>query len=177
MQFALLPSLVTASISSAVRSSLSSTAGQFVDLLFDRLCVGSRLLEQGGGDRFHGGLTEIPLAGELQERQVVALGDFAEPAQLFVGSLDPAGRAERTMVGPGQAGSRLEAAVENAAIIDDASDDFDVLFGCRVEAEAPRPRFERIEDDHGPVDVVTVFLETVDDVQGEAVCGPRGDAE
>jgi len=45
------------------------------------------------------------------------------------------------------------------------------------QAQLARPRLERVEDHHRPVDQLPVALEAVDDVEREAVGGARGDAE
>ena len=100
-----------------------------------------------------------------------------QPLQLLQARLDPAGGTEGAVVALRQLHPRPQVAPEEAAVVDDAGDHLDLVAGGGVEAELAGPGLERVEDDHRPVDPVAEALEAGDQVEGEAVGGPGGDAD
>ena len=74
---------------------LCSQRGELRALVLDRAGrpIGrAALLDQSRGDAAHGRVGEVPLAGELQQRQPVALGVGAHPLELLVARLAPSHR-------------------------------------------------------------------------------------
>ena len=63
--------------------------------------------------------------------------------------------------------------VEQAAVVDDARDHPHAGRGGGAERELARPRLERVEDQHRPVDQRAEALEAADRVEREAVRGAR----
>ncbi len=110
-------------------------------------------------------------------REVVPLGDRAHPLQPGAAGLDPAGGAEAAMVVWGQLLSGQDVVVEQPAVVDDARDHLDAGARGGIEAQLARPRLERVEDHHRPVDQVAETLEAVDQVEREAVGRAGGDAD
>src|SRR3954447_26881739 len=81
------------------------------------------------------------------------------------------------MVALRQLGLRRHVVPEDAAVVDHPGDHLDLVASCRLEAELPRPRLERVEDDHRPVDRVAEALEAADQVERESVCRPGSDPD
>jgi hypothetical protein len=67
--------------------------------------------------------------------------------------------------------------VEQAAVVDHARDQLHVVALGGGEHQLARPRLERVEDHHRPVDPLAEALEAVDQVEREAVGRPRGHAD
>ena len=59
--------------------------------------------------------------------------------------------------------------VEQAAVVDDARDQRDVVVARGLEHELARPGLERVEDHHRPVEQRAEALEAVEQVEREAV--------
>ena len=59
--------------------------------------------------------------------------------------------------------------MENAAVIDHACDELDLVTEGRRENQSAGPRLQRAQDDHGPVDEGAEAFETLDQVQRESV--------
>jgi hypothetical protein len=79
------------------------------------------------------------------------------------------------VLGKGVAGP--DVVPEEPAVVDHARDDVDAVALRRGQHELPRPRLERVEDDHRPVDELAEALQAVDDVEREAVGRAWGDAQ
>ncbi len=120
---------------------------------------------------------EVPLAGELEQRQPVAVGDRAHALELLAPALHPAGRPEAAMVRAREGMAGEHVVVEQPAVVDDARDQPDAVLLRGGEHELARPRLERVEDDHRPVDQLAVALEAVEQVEREAVGRAGRDAE
>ena len=67
--------------------------------------------------------------------------------------------------------------VEDAAVVDDPGDHAHARGRCRAQGELARPRLERVEDQHRPIDQRPEPLEAVDQIQREAVRRAGRDAE
>ena len=160
-----------------VEQDLARRGEQLGALVLDRPRVRARLLDERRHDAGDGVVRQAPLRGELQQRQVVALGDRAQPLELLGAGLDPAVGAERAVVARREGVAGLDVVPEQAAVVDDARHDVDVVLARGAQAQLGRPGLERVEDDHRPVDQLAEALEAVDDVQREAVGGARRDAE
>ena len=146
-------------------------------LLLDRLRVRPRLLDQRRHDDLDRLVGEVPLAGELERRQPVRARDVAHPLELLAPGLDPAGRPEGAVVVLGERVARQDVVVEEPAVVDDARDQPDVRLERGRQAQLARPRLERVEDDHRPVDRLAEALEAVDQVEREAVRRAGRDAD
>ena len=131
-----------------------------------------------GATHAHRLLGEVPGAGELEHRQAVARrrSGACAPSRSRP-ALDPALRAERAVVVRGELVPREDVVVEQAAVVDDAGDQPHAVAPGGGEHQLARPRLERVEDHHRPVDQLAEALEAVDDVEREAVGRARGDAE
>jgi hypothetical protein len=81
------------------------------------------------------------------------------------------------VVALGELVARPHVVVEQPAVVDDAGDQPHVVAARRVEHQLARPRLERVEDHHRPVDPVAEPLHAVDQVEREAVRRPGRDAE
>ena len=79
------------------------------------------------------------------------------------------GLAERALVG--------HVVVEEPAVVDDAREHAHAVALAGRQRQPPRPRLERVEDQHRPVDQVAEALEAADDVEREAVGRPGRDAD
>ncbi len=163
--------------SSALSTHVARQRRKLRALGLDRLRIGPRLLDQRRDDAGDGGLRERPLAGELQERQVVALGDRAHEIEPLAARLDPAGGPEQAMVGLDQHRLVEERVVEEPAVVDDAGQHLHVVLRCGRQRETRRPGLERVQDQHRPVDQRAEALEAGDHVEREAVRGARSDAD
>ena len=167
-----------ASTSSAREPQLRRQRGELGALLLDRAGALAGLLDQGRHHALDRGVGEVPLAGELHRRQAGPLGDRPQPLEPLAARLDPARRAGRPGGRPSASSRpRPQVAPEEAAVVDDPGDHVDPVLGGRLEGELARPRLERVEDHHRPVDPVAEALDAVDQVEGEAVGGPGGDAD
>ncbi len=166
---------------SATSSSLSTTsagvAASSARLSSTGRAPGAGLLDERGRAAPHGGVGEVPLAGELHRREPVALRDRAHPLDALEPALDPARRAKAAVVGARELVAGGEVAVEEPAVVHDAGDHLHALALGRGEHQLARPRLERVEDDHRPVDHVAEALEAVDQVEGEAVGRTGRDAD
>ncbi len=125
----------------------------------------------------HRVVAQVPLAGELHRRQPRGLGDRAHPLQPLTAPLDPAVGPERAVIAVGQLGARQHVVPEEPAVVDDPGDHPDVRADGGVEGQLPRPRLQRVQDQHRPVDALAEALEAADQVQREAVRGPGRDPE
>ena len=150
---------------------------QFIQLALDRPCVFAELLDHGGHHTLHGGIGERPLAGQLQQGQVVLLGDGADLFDLLVGVLDPAGGAVGAVVAIAEDVAGAHVIMEQAAVIHHAGEDFNAVLFSSAEHVLAGPGLEGIEDDHRPVHEAAELLEALDHVEGEAVGGAGGDAQ
>lgn len=103
--------------------------------------------------------------------------DGAHGVDFFVSMFDPSLGAEGPMISRSEMVAGFDVSVKEAAVIDDASDEIDIVFFGGGEAESGGPGFKGVEDDHGPVDIVAEFFVALDDVEGEAVGGSRSDSE
>ena len=54
-------------------------------------------------------------------------------------------------------------------MINHASDDADLVFFGSWQTQSPRPRFQGVENDHGPIEQAFEALEALDQVQGESI--------
>ena len=113
----------------------------------------------------------------MQHREAVGVGEGAHAVELSVASFDPTGGAEGAVILLAELVARFHVVVEEAAVIDDARDDVDVELRRGGQAQAAGPGFERVENNHRPVDELGEFLEATDEVEGEAVRGSGRDAE
>ena len=80
---------------------------------------------------------------------------FGEGTHLFhfgATCFDPSGGTENAMVLLAEGVARFDIVVEKAAVIDDAGDDVDVVLLGGGQAKVARPRLQRVQDDHGPID-------------------------
>ena len=86
-----------------------------------------------GATQATGLVREVPLRGELHQRQAVALGDRAHAVELGHRRLDPARGAKQAVVARGEVVARAHVVPEQPAVVDDARDDA----GRRAAAAAP----------------------------------------
>jgi len=73
--------------------------------------------------------------------------------------------------------ARKHVVVEQAAVVHHPSHHLHVVGRRRIQAQLARPRLERVEDDHRPVDAFAEALEAVDQVEREPVRGSRRDTD
>src|SRR5437899_7599770 len=66
--------------------------------------------------------------------------------------------------------------VKESAIIDDTSDDLNIIFAGSGKTKSARPRLERIQNDHGPIDQGTEFFEAMNEVESKAIGGTGSDS-
>ena len=156
---------------------LGRDAGQVGPLVLDRAGAGAGLLDQGGRHARDRPVRQGPLAGQLKGGQAVTLGDRAQQLEPIAALADPPRGAERAVVLIRQVALVRDVAVEDAAVVDHPRDGADVVPLQGREHQPGRPRLERVEDDHGPVDAVAVALQAVDEVQREAVGRAGGHAD
>lgn len=71
----------------------------------------------------------------------------------------------------------LQFIIEDAAVIEHAGHEIDAELVGAIENRTHGPRFERIQNDHGPVDEVAVVFKALDEVEDEAVGRSGGDAD
>src|SRR6476659_4577223 len=105
------------------------------------------------------------------------LRDVAQLVDLFVPRFDPAGGPKSPMIARCKLMTGLHVIMEKPAIIHHPGDDFHSRFLRRGKGEMARPRLERIEDDHRPVDQALESLETKNQVERETIGRPGGHAE
>ena len=122
-------------------------------------------------------MREVPRARELDIGEAHLPADRPHALDALEPALDPAVRPEATVVVLVEGRVRLEVAPEEPAVVDHSRDDGDVRGGGGVEDQLARPRLERVQDHHRPVDHVAEALEAGDEVQGEAVGGAGRDAD
>ena len=91
-------------------------------------------------------------------------------------STHPAGRKPRWSRGA-NACPGSDVVPEQAAVVDHARDELHAVLARRGQDELARPRLERVEDHHRPLDQLAEALEAVDEVEREAVRRPRRDAD
>jgi hypothetical protein len=120
---------------------------------------------------------KVPDARELERREAVAVGYRPDALEPLAARLHPALGSEAAVVMRVEAPAGEDVVVEEAAVIDHPCDHLDAVADRRVEGELARPRLERIQDQHGPVDQLAVALEAADQVEREAVGRARRDAD
>ena len=123
-------------------------------------------------------MAEVPDRGKLEQGESVFFSDRAHPFGFFHAVLNPAFRAIRPVV----AGFELvawqaEIAVKHAAIIHHAGHHFHPVFFAGGQCEAHRPGFERIENEHRPVDHLAEALEATHEIERESIRRTGRDAE
>ena len=151
---------------------------EVLDLVLNAAGTFSGFLDEGGDDAIDRALAEVPDAGEFEEGKVVFLRDAGIFFDLFHAVADPAFRAVGAVVaGFENVVGAAKVIVEDAAVIDDAGEDFDTFFLAGGEEEVGWPWLQGIEDEHGPVDDISEFLEEIQQAQGEAVGGAGSHAE
>ena len=105
-----------------------------------------------------------------------AIGRIA--LELRAPGLDPARRAgSRGGRSAGTRGPGEHVVVEQPAVVDDAGDQLHAVALGGRQHQLARPRLERVEDHHRPVDPVAEALQAVDHVEREAVGGAGRDAQ
>src|SRR6266542_6882316 len=100
------------------------------------------------------------------------LCDGTHPVHPGQARLDPARGPEQAMVTLAESVAGSHIVVEQPAVIDHAGDNLDLMFDSRRQAEAPRPRFEWMEDDHRPVEQRAESPEAQDQSERKSVCRP-----
>src|SRR5437773_10030265 len=103
--------------------------------------------------------------------------DFPHLVHPGVACFHPAGGTKRAMILRAEFVAGLDVAVEQAAIIDHARDYLHIVFARSRQTEAARPRLERIQDHHRPVDQRAEMLEAMNDIEREAISGTGSDAK
>ena len=94
----------------------------------------------------------------------MALGDGSEQLEFGDGGLYPTCRSKRPMVGLAEAVSGTDVIMENAAVIDHACDELDLVTEARREHQLAGPWLQGAQNDHGPVDEGAEAFETLDQV-------------
>ena len=151
--------------------------GEVIDFRFDGFGLGADFLDHRGDDALDGGLAEIPEAGELEGGDAVFFGDVAHGLEFFVTEFHPTCGAKSAMIAFAELVAWLDIAVEDAAVIDYAGDEFDLMFFGWGKGEGAWPRFEGIENNHCPIEEGAEAFEAEDEVESEAVGGSWSDAE
>src|SRR5688500_5027580 len=105
------------------------------------------------------------------------LGETAHLLHFAAARLDPPGRPKNTMILLPKCVAGFNVVMKQSAVIDHASDDFDIVFFRSRQAKVPAPWFERIEDDHCPIDERAEAFETMNEVEREAISWPRRNAD
>ena len=152
--------------------------GELADFLLDRPGGFAGLLNESRNCTFHCGMAEIPDRGELEQGEMVFFGKGPHALRLFHAVLNPAfGSVGAMIAGLEFMAREAEIAMEDAAVIHHTRHNLDPVLLARGQGQSDRPRFERIENEHGPVDEITEALEGSKQVEREAICGARRDAE
>ena len=155
---------------SATSSSLSTTSGQRGELgalLLDRPRRRASWISV-GTTRCDGRVGEVPLAGELQRREPVALGDRAHPLDPLPARLDPARGPERAVVALAER-ARADVAVEQPAVVDDARDQLHVVARAAGSTSSPGHGSSGLRITIAQSIAVAEALEAVDEVEREPV--------
>ena len=107
----------------------------------------------------------------------MALGDRADPLEALAPGLDPALGPEAAVVVPLEAVPGEHVVVEEPAVVHHPREHLHVVPHGGVERQLAGPGLERVEDQHRPVDQLSVALEAADHVEREAVCRTGRQAE
>src|SRR6266850_2034343 len=102
------------------------------------------------------------------------LPHFVHP---HIAGFHPSGRPKSAVILRPEFVARAHIVMKQPAIVDDAGNYLDVVFARSRKAETAWPRFQRIEDDHGPIDDRTEAFEAMQNVQSETISGAGGNAE
>jgi len=104
---------------------------EIIHFCFDRPGCGSDFLNQGGYHALDRSVGKVPQAGKLEHGNAVPLRDRADFLQLFEPGLHPSCRAKGPMVPFSEFVAWLDVAVKQAAVVDDACDQFHLLLPGR----------------------------------------------
>ncbi len=121
--------------SAATQDGRRRRGGQLLTLLLDRAGVRADLLDQRRCHQRTAGWASVQRARELQERQVVGLGDRPQPVELAATPVDPAGRPEGAVVALAKAVLARQVIVEQAAVVDHPRDHLHVSLDARGQRQ------------------------------------------
>src|SRR5207247_3155603 len=123
----------------------------------------------GRNDARHAPLREVPDAGQLQHRQMMPLGNGPHFIELRSAGFDPTRGPKRAMILRAELVTGPHVVMEQTAIINHARDDFDALLLRSRKNKAARPRFERVENDHRPIDQVAEFFKARNQMESDSI--------